>query len=83
MSDQTRNAPAAATYALAVLGVLFAVAGVIYLMRTANDLPSFFPGHQAGSSHTHTKHGIGMFVLALVSWVAAYFTTGTKPATAA
>ncbi len=82
MADETtnRNAPVAATIALAVLGVLFAIAGVIYLMRTANDLPSIFPGHQAGSAHHHTKHGLGMFVLAAVTWVAAYFTTGTKPA---
>ncbi len=77
-SSETRNAPVAVTVALAVLGVLFAVAGVVYLTRTASDLPSFFPGHLAGSAHKHVKHGLGMFVLAAVTWLGAYFTTGTK-----
>ena len=79
-SPQTpaRNAPVAVTALLVVIGLLCIVAGVVYLASTANDLPSFFPGHEAGSTHHHAKHGIGMFVLAAVSFVAAYFTTGTK-----
>jgi hypothetical protein len=66
------------TAALIVLGVLFAAAGALYLARTATQLPSFFPGHQAGSAHHHTKHALIAFLLAAVSWVGAWLTTGRR-----
>jgi hypothetical protein len=42
-------------------------------------LPSFFPGHQAGSSHRHVKHGIAAATLGLGALVLAWFQTGQKP----
>src|SRR5689334_23245686 len=36
-----------------VAGVLLLVVGAIYILDTASALPSFFPGHQAGSTHHH------------------------------
>ncbi len=44
--------------ALAVLGLVLAAAAVDYFTHTAGALPSFLPGHQAGSTHHHTKHGV-------------------------
>ncbi len=77
-SASSRNAPAVVTIGLIVLGLLFAAIGVVYLVKTAGQLPAFFPGHQAGSAHHHTKHAIAMFALAAVSWVGAWFSSGTR-----
>jgi amino acid permease len=77
-TGDARNAPRAVTYLLIVAGVLFAVVAVIYLTRTANGLPSFFPGHLAGSSRKHSKHGVAAIALALVSWAGAWLTSGRK-----
>jgi hypothetical protein len=59
-----------------VVGVLLVVVAVVYFVDSADALPSFFPGHQAGSSHHHTKHGIAALVLGLGSFVVAWFQTG-------
>lgn len=77
-SPSSRNAPAAVTAGLIVLGLLFAVVGVVYLAKTAAQLPSFFPGHQAGSAHHHSKHALVAFALAIVSWAGAWFSTGRR-----
>jgi UDP-N-acetylmuramyl pentapeptide phosphotransferase/UDP-N-acetylglucosamine-1-phosphate transferase len=57
--------------------VLIAIAAV-YLAEPARSLPSFFPGHQAGSAHHHVKHGIAAFLLGLACLVFAWFNTGGK-----
>ena len=77
-SPSSRNAPVAVTAGLIVLGLLFAVVGVVYLAKTAAQLPSVFPGHQAGSAHHHTKHALVAFALAIVSWAGAWFSTGRR-----
>ena len=77
-SQSSRNAPVVVTAGLIVLGLLFAVIGVVYLAKTAAQLPSFFPGHQAGSAHHHTKHALVAFALAIVSWAGAWFSTGRR-----
>ena len=74
----TRNAPAAVTIGLIVLGIVFAVIGVVYFVDTAAHLPSFFPGHQAGDTKHHMKHGLLAIVLAVVCWVGAWLSSGTK-----
>ena len=73
-----RNAPAWVTVVLVVLGVALAVVAVIYFVDTAGKLPSFFPGHQAGSAHHHTKHGILAAVVALLAFAGAWLSGGTK-----
>jgi hypothetical protein len=55
--------------------VVFVVIAVVYFTHTAGSLPSFLPGHQAGSAHKHTKHGIAMLGLAVLALVGAWFTT--------
>jgi hypothetical protein len=67
-----------------VLGVVLLVVAVIYFVDSASALPSFFPGHQAGSSHHHVKHGIAALVLGAGCLLYAWFATGpaarNKPA---
>ncbi|HLI58004.1 MAG TPA: hypothetical protein VKY26_13350 [Actinomycetota bacterium] len=55
---------------LVILGILAFVAGVIYLAVPAHALPSFYPGHIAGSNAHHDKRAaagiVGGVVLVLV-----------------
>ena len=67
----TRNASWVVTAGLVVLGVVLIVVGILYLTRTAAEFQSFFPGHQAGSSHYHSKHGVLALILGLVALVGA------------
>jgi amino acid permease len=59
-----------------VVGVLLLVVAVIYFVDTASSLPSFFPGHQSGSSHHHVKHGVAALVVGLGCFAFAWFQTG-------
>ena len=59
-----------------VLGVVLIVIAIVYWVSSANDLPSFFPGHQAGTNAHHVKHGIAAFLLGLACFVFAWFQTG-------
>ncbi len=74
----TRNAPLAVTALLVVAGIALLVIAVVYFTKTATQLPSYFPGHQAGSSHHHTKHGVAALVLGLIAWVGAWMSAGRK-----
>jgi hypothetical protein len=65
-----------AAIALVVVALLLGVAAVLYFTRTANDLPSFFPGHAAGSTKHHVKHGIAMLGLAVVALIGAWMLSG-------
>jgi hypothetical protein len=60
--------------------VLLAIA-VVYFVEPAGSLPSFFPGHESGSSHHHTKHGIAALVVALGCFVFAWFQSGPSEST--
>jgi hypothetical protein len=59
-----------------VIGVLLLALAVLYFVDSASALPSFVPGHQAGSGHHHVKHGIAALCLGLASLVFAWFQTG-------
>jgi hypothetical protein len=61
-----------------VLGVALIVVAVIYWAEPAGSLPSFFPGHEAGSQHHHVKHGIAAFLLGLACLAFAWFSSGPK-----
>ena len=73
-----RSSRLALTTGLILLGVLFAVVGVIYEVQTAGHLPAFLPGHQAGSTVHHIKHGVAAFALAVICWLGAWFSTGRR-----
>ena len=59
-----------------VLGVALIVVGIVYFVEPASSLPSFFPGHEAGSAHHHVKHGIAAVLVGLACLVFAWFNTG-------
>jgi hypothetical protein len=59
-----------------LLGIALIVIAIVYWVSTASDLPSFFPGHQAGSTTHHVKHGVAAFLLGLACFVLAWFQTG-------
>lgn len=70
-----------------LLGIVLIVVAVVYFAEPAHSLPSFFPGHVSATSaeatHHHTKHGIAALVVALASFVFAWFQTGPKAQSAA
>ena len=66
------------TALLLLLAVALIVVAIVYFTRTAADLPSFFPGHQAGDTKHHTKHGIAAAVAALVVLGGAWLSSGRK-----
>jgi len=55
---------------LAVAAICVIVA-IVYFSKTADGLPSFFPGHQTGSTHHHTKHGVAFLALAVLALIGA------------
>jgi uncharacterized membrane protein HdeD (DUF308 family) len=61
-----------------VLGIALVAIGVVYFAEPAKSLPSFFPGHQAGSAHHHVKHGIAAVLVGLAAFVFAWFNSGPK-----
>ena len=61
-----------------ILGLVLIAIAIVYWAEPAKSLPSFFPGHQSGSNHHHTKHGIASFLVGLACLVFAWFNTGTK-----
>ena len=61
-----------------ILGLVLIVIAAIYFMMPADALPSFFPGHQAGSDHHHVKHGIAAFLVGLACFAFAWFKSGPK-----
>ena len=65
-----------------ILGVVFIVLGVVYWVEAARSLPSWLPGHEAGSGHHHIKHGIASFLLGVALLIFAWFQTGKKDTSA-
>ena len=56
-----------------LLGVLLIVVAAIYLLVPADQLPSFFPGADAGIPRVRMKHGLASgavgVALLVVGWV--------------
>jgi hypothetical protein len=59
-----------------LVGILLVAVAIVYFVDSASALPSFFPGHSAGSSTHHVKHGIAALALGLLCLVFAWFQTG-------
>jgi divalent metal cation (Fe/Co/Zn/Cd) transporter len=59
-----------------IVGIVLLVVAAIYVAEPAKSLPSFFPGHEAGSTHHHVKHGLAALIVALGAFVLAWFQTG-------
>jgi len=56
-----------------LLGVILLVVAGVYFLIPADQLPGFFPGHEAGVTHIHTKHGIVAGVIGIVLLAAGMF----------
>ena len=67
----------------AIAGVVLIALAIYYWAEPASSLPSWLPGHEAGSSHHHAKHGIAAFVVALACFVFAWFQSGSSEKTPA
>ena len=64
-----------------VVGVVLIIVSIIYFIEPAKSLPfPDFLGHQAGSSHHHTKHGIAALLLGIGCFVFAWFQSGPRAA---
>ena len=59
-----------------IVGILLLIVAFVYFTKTADQLPSFFPGHDVTLTTKHIKHGIGAFLLAIASFVLAWFQSG-------
>lgn len=58
---------------LSVLGLVLIVAAVVYFVMPADQLPSFMPGHEAGVTRMHMKHGLVAGVAGVVLLAAGWF----------
>ncbi len=64
---------------LGIIALLFIVVGVIYLAEPAKSLPSFIPGHIAGSTGHHPLKATGSLVVGIVFAIGAWFALAYKP----
>ena len=56
-----------------LLGLVFLALAALYWLTPAGSLPAFLPGFEAGSAHVHTRHALGMLIVALVLFAFAWF----------
>jgi hypothetical protein len=59
---------------LTLLGVILLVIAAVYFLVPADQLPGFMPGHEAGVTRVHVKHGVvsgvvGIILLAAGVWM--------------
>jgi hypothetical protein len=64
---------------LGIIALIFIVVAVIYLAEPAKSLPSFIPGHIAGSTGHHPLKATGCIVVGIVFAVGAWFALAFKP----
>ncbi len=64
---------------LGIIALLFIVVGIIYLAEPAKSLPSFIPGHIAGSTGHHPLNATGSLVVGIVFAIGAWFALAYKP----
>ena len=64
---------------LGIIALVFIVVAVIYLAEPAKSLPSFVPGHIAGSSGHHPLKATGSLVVGIIFAVGAWFALAYKP----
>src|SRR6201986_696078 len=58
---------------LSLIGVVLLVVAAVYFLMPADQLPSFMPGHEAGVTRMHTKHGIVAGAAGIVCLVAGWW----------
>jgi hypothetical protein len=53
-------------FIVTLLGVVLLILAGVYFLLPADQLPSFLPGHEAGVTRVHTKHGIVAAIAGIV-----------------
>ena len=66
-----------------IVGILLIALAIYYWAEPAKSLASFVPGHEAGSSHHHFKHGIASFLVGVALLIFAWFQSAPNRRTAA
>ncbi len=61
-----------------VVGLVLIALAFLYWIEPARSLPSWLPGHTAGSGHHHVKHGLAAFLVGLSCLVFAWFRSAPK-----
>jgi hypothetical protein len=56
-----------------VIGVVLILIAIVYFVTPSDSLPSFMPGHVAGSAHVHVKHGISFAVAGVIVLAIGWF----------
>jgi hypothetical protein len=64
---------------LIIIGIALVSLAVYYWVTPAGSLPSFFPGHLAGSAHVHVKHGVAALLVGIVCLLGAWMLSGKQP----
>ena len=59
-----------------LVGIALLALASLYFVDSASQLPSFIPGHKAGSDHHHVKHGIAAAILGIGAFIFAWFQSG-------
>ena len=68
---------------LGIIALIFIVVAIIYVAEPAKSLPSFVPGHIAGSTGHHPLRAGGSLIIGIVFAVGAWFALAYKPRPAA
>jgi hypothetical protein len=74
-ADERRVKIRPLTVVLIVVALACFAVAVYYAVTPADQLAGIFPGHDAGSTHHHTKHALGAAAVGLAVLVGAWFTT--------
>ena len=64
-----------ATVLLAIVCAALLAVAIVYWVTPAGSLPSFFPGHLAGSTDVHVKHGVAALIAAILVGLGAWFSS--------
>jgi hypothetical protein len=66
---------------LAVVGLVALVAGVFYFVTPARSVPTWLPGHIAGSTIHHVRRATAAIVVAVLCAVGVWFLTARQRST--
>ena len=66
------------TALISVLGVICIVIGLVYAVKPADQLPTFFPGHDLALTTHHIKHALAAILLGFGAFIWAWFTSGSE-----
>jgi hypothetical protein len=59
---------------LILIGILCLIGAGFYFLFPADQLPGFFPGHEAGVARIHYKHGVVAGAAGIVLLIAGWWT---------